>query len=469
MEKSNPIWITRGSRDLLLELLSTREQFVRTRPFPIQQSMEHSSSELTYVWFEEELAGREPPVAIIGSETALDDLIAWSSAFLRPFSPLSSLVSLYSAGQWNAFVSDDQRDPPIKTQGAYIGIIFGELFGQTGRTIELNDLALGGCQSTMSYAILRGLSAGTSPDELQMLPTRWNEARQVLDQEPSRVPVADLVTAIRSLIVLEHMDGRPTSDPVVDLMQCFRSENFEAAAKKLASLFPELPVLLTIARLPSEDRVTIFESIAPVLANRSNGNGMALACAAALCRPGAFDVIGLLNRFLAQVPDVGLWFGVFQGLVPKNNLLYIGDGLGWRVWRDAFRRISLSERPSGDISLRELKVLARHRGGAGLAKFARTDSRSRLYVEVAPGVTIPVRTNADVPGKGVNTGQQKGLFEGPAEASIESDQQRAEMFTRIEKLSETLHRALNELYLLREVSRSTDARGRPNARPRGKR
>lgn len=108
-----------------------------------------------------------------------------------------------------------------------------------------------------------------------------------------------------------------------------------------------------------------------------------------LCRPGAFEAIRLLNTYISAIPSCVLWFGIMQGLIPKNDTLTSGEGLGWRIARDINLPEALSDRPRCDISLRELEIYARSNNSM---KSIKTETKTRLLIELVPGVTSSFKT-----------------------------------------------------------------------------
>jgi hypothetical protein len=138
--------------------------------------------------------------------------------------------------------------------------------------------------------------------------------------------------------------------------------------------------------LTPADRVKLFDDLAPAIKNdrqrTPTERAFALAAVASLCRPGVLQQFTLLRSSLDGVPGALLWFGIIQGLHKNNDVLDVADGLGRRILRELLQREWIIDRPSSDIALMELEIVAR---GTSLNSI-RTNNMSHIIVEVQPGV-----------------------------------------------------------------------------------
>jgi hypothetical protein len=158
---------------------------------------------------------------------------------------------------------------------------------------------------------------------------------------------------------------------------------------------PELPRL---GSLTAEQRVQIFDVLAPRLVNRFGSDdqansAFALALAAFICRPGLEQQSGLLAEHARSLPEAWLWLGALQAFAPSIDTLSLGFGGGWRVMRELVRGDTIWDMTSADLGLLELEVLARSR------TFQRLAERPRLDVEIYPMIISAIRAAPVAPSK----------------------------------------------------------------------
>lgn len=404
---------------------------------------------LAYVWDQDTQPDSEPPPVIVGQEDVINDLIAWSLAFLRPFSPLSSLVSLYSIEEWDSAASH-QRLAHSAIDSSFVGVVFGELLAQASGSLNPGAISFSGAQATLSFSVLRALFGGAGGDEAQFIPNKWSEVRHFFELGPSKIHPESTFEALRT-ILFGHMGGDRDPNAIGRVCDAFRRDDYEDAVDILRKqLSPAFESFSSITKMSAEERVRAYEHISKGAVGSSNREtAFVLASAAALCRPGTFEVIGLLEPYAKNLPETILWFGVLQGLPQKNSVLTLSDGLGWRLWREIFRSTKLLDRPTCDLSFRELKILARSKSGQPLSKFVRGEVRGRLNIELSHGVTVPVRVAVDsTQQKTSQTSMNRDIFEAELAESEAAAKQKM-LIERTERLSQYLHSALNEVYSIR--------------------
>jgi len=148
---------------------------------------------------------------------------------------------------------------------------------------------------------------------------------------------------------------------------------------------PRSEQLTSILELSPQDRVRVFDSVAPRITASGKGTdterAFATALVASLCKPGSLQQYNLLRDHSTPSPEALLWFGLIQGLHRPSDVLNIADGLGRRVLRDALQPERVLDRPRCDISLIELEVLSRGRTSA-----FRTSAANQICVEIQPAV-----------------------------------------------------------------------------------
>lgn len=332
------------------------------------------------------------PGLILGSPEKLNDLLAWSGAYMKPLSPLTSLIRVITRDDlaktlWRA------RDLKPAMVGAMVGAVLGEAtVNWAGGSESLASVA-SFYSLTTSFAVSRLVISGLSAAEMDVALDEWDECRRLLAAVEGSPSISSVWRVMRALM---NEDIRVHKEP-------FSSHGKTGGWELRGDLFGGVEddllgsVVGALKAAPAEERVKIFDQMAPRFADLlpTDQAARALGILAATSATSLAASLRLIAPFANRFPDSALWCGGTAGRLLGAGALSSMEGLGWRVWRDASAAIHLLLPPVADVSIRELRVLGRAKSGGAIRRIARGARRSRFAVELSSSVTVQMRVASD--------------------------------------------------------------------------
>jgi hypothetical protein len=391
-------WTAELRREQLLDVLQDRGP----RPTVVASdswSFEPKPNRIIGVWRGSDQSELPPlPQVIIGDRRTLDDLIAWSITYLRGLGALTSQTRTLTPNEFYRAQSRKRISNWRGIASGAVGLIIGEALLHTRRAKAPDTVNLIACRSTLSYVLMRATAIGAKLDELYGLAEDWERLRANMRQTAtiSARTIAEVASALvrsKSQSNADIADGNAAQHWLFLLLTSSQTTHSIDEIDRSFDLSTRGIDLHNIREKTAEDRVLLFDKAAPIIleqaTRREPEKAFALAFIAFLSRPGFPQQALLLSSIESKLPESLLWLGAMQSLVPTEETLAFGEGLGWRLARDIFLSYDLFDFPTSDIALSELQVLWRANSLTRALKFL---PRSRLEVELLPGISTWVRS-----------------------------------------------------------------------------
>jgi hypothetical protein len=334
------------------------------------------------------------PVAAVLDDNELESFFAAINASGGAPSPFSAFCRVISTSEATLYTRARPSSGERIVLQALAGLSYSEAMIHAEGALRPQDLSPAICKRTMAFAWGKALSNGVPIEQLSNLIEGWYET--LLLSSPR-----DRIDAMRRTIGIEvpllHTAaqlyyGLTADSPITTLCQALIDGDRSQLARHWDSLTKYLPERVSLAEIESstrEERGSYFQSALRSMSFSSSGEDIGSAICAFLATqisPGTFehlDILGSRNN-----PSLVLWYSFMAALQKPRGQLGFNGGLGSRVLRDVERVESFEDRPTGDISLGELRVLARA-GLEGVAK--RLGHSNEIEVEVIPLVTCSFR------------------------------------------------------------------------------
>jgi hypothetical protein len=391
------MWRSEITRRDLFELISTGRPWLAlpTTDDDLFDSLPDRPRVVEARWNVDPARERSFPVVIIVHDEEVNDFLAAvnsSNSGPTPLSAFSRIVTKTEALRY--FRTRKCSGIQTALQGL-IGLSFGEAIRYADGRIQETELTPAICKRTIAYGWAKALSNGISIEQLDSYISHWTEA-QTLTSTMSRVHLpleqSDNLHTILQLASRVFYENSDSSDPIETLCEALVNSDtrlMERAWEAATRSFPQRFTLAEFASSTREDRSTQFYSfLEQSKLNKSidRQSGYALsAFLASQISPGTFEHMPVLRNHDASL---SLWFSFIVGLQQPRGILGFSGGLGSRLQRDINRRERFKDGPIADISLRELRILAR----AGLEPISkRLGHSNEIEVEVIPLVTCSFR------------------------------------------------------------------------------
>lgn len=392
--------IITGKREILLDVqgrMSRLESgYLNFRPADSVMELIPKEGEVSLIWQQRPL--RAPaellPEVIVGSRSSLDDLIAWSASYIHGLGALSANSRLLLSEE-AGLLFQTETTPALHHLTALAALIIAEAMVLAEPAAAINTISILAFKSTLSFVYARSLVLGRGIRS--KLSDQWERVHRIIN------PSSRSVNLIPNIV--------QTCDSVMQLLQNERSEGaitrVELWLKEIAASGEAKPGLVleilksigefryesqikSLLDLTPADRVKLFDELAPKIREQQQRPRMerafAIAAMASLCRPGLLQQLSFLRDALVKLhenlPEAIILLGVIQGLHRKNDVLEYGEGLGRRIIRETMHKDWIADRPTSDISLIELEILAK---GNSLPSL-RTNDPSYIVVDIQPGI-----------------------------------------------------------------------------------
>lgn len=393
-------WVAVLRRDELLDVLQ-RRGVQRLSPIRDLADITLAPGKIVALWRSAAETDRPLlPQIIVGQSHDLEDLCAWAFSYLRGLGPLTAQTRVLTLDEYHSALKRKHRIGWWDAAGGFVGMVVAEAIVQTipvqGQRGE--DIGLVPCRSTLSFIFARAAALGIESEDLRHLGLIWEQLR-IQTGQPATTVAADEVTSVAASLQSATLD-RPTyasSGPRVSgwLRQFFQQRNATELLEELSSSIvgAHKNELKNLLKGTAEGRVQFFDQVLPTLIDQSPFDraekAFVIALAAFLSRPGFSHQLSLLHPTMRTFPDAPLWLGAMQALYSPEETLAYGEGLGWRLARDAFQQEDVFSTPRHDISYTELRLLLRNKS---LSRSIRFLPKSRLDVELSPGLSTWIRS-----------------------------------------------------------------------------
>lgn len=381
---------TRFNRDRLPEIFQGTLEVELNSSFEELVNISRHTGQLTAIWGGANERLNPLPHLILGSREDLNDLCAWSKAYMTGVGPLSGLIRLvsYNEFQYQIWHIDSRTGVDINDAGQQVAIILAEVMARSDGDGEFDKIDLQSCFNTLSFNVFKVINIGI-PVDLSYIADRWSAAKAFGSiGEDRRVTNAVLYVLSNSIAYLRaHSSMEPTyrKSEVADLnSKLLHDDPIESRIRGLASKFLQSS---EINRTPREDLVRLIDVLMQDMSKGRRKNAdeyRLLADLIAQTTSGLEDQFSLISGFYKKIPEVVMLLGLVQKNSPAPEILSSFNGVGWKLLSVLSEPFDALRRPECDFSLEEAEVYNLGRR----AEFFH--GKEKVRVEIAWGATIEV-------------------------------------------------------------------------------
>jgi hypothetical protein len=382
----------------LPEMFRSRPRNGRSRPDDLfSASSLKPLSQYECTWFD----ARRPmdlPNLVVPIRGDLETLFADVATYYPDRAPLTAYsyvlepeVAISVQERLSAHETQRERRSERQTN-VWLGMIFGEtLTGAYVAGVDEIEVSYSVCRRTLAFSLARyaelyGLENPT------VVAANWRTLKTIAGVEPSEPLLQSIMYLSRSM-ASEHKLPQESGELSEFNVARFLFDRYSSTelAEALDQLYPGISSERKGLTEHFDARVPAFERVANRIIESQRGSeidAIALAFFANLIAPGTLAHTRILGRRLAQFPSVLLWYSIFASLSEEFDGQHLFSGLGWKLLRDVEADFQLSRRPTADIALEEMKILAR----IGLrSKVVKPVHPRSLVVSIFPGIDVYIR------------------------------------------------------------------------------
>ena len=383
------------SRRRLLDLLQSPSSSAQKRDYAYDPQLLFGSDEESFrvLWRDDDDKSGLPAVILV-DKSKQRDFFAWVTSFAPWMQPFSAFCRVVDPD----FVEFRRSRPSSvslsKLMGGWLGAVLAETFVLRVFARASDRLTLRQSMGTFSFCASRLQSLGLDY-AIEDLLEDWVSAKDLIENR--RAPHAkDLREFWRIVGALSARRAPSSFNPDEEsIFQCCadileygeepgRLEGWHRVTRQMKGL-DNVPELMTGTR---EDRVIIVERVIRELiqADDKSKQVKAFACGyiVSLLAPGTLDHLSMLEAVTPVFPTAALWYGLCAGFRNSDSVQAYSAGMGRRIARELLRKAELTDPPTCDISLSELRVVGTPSRSA--QDFMRY-SGSAIEVEVAPCIS----------------------------------------------------------------------------------
>ncbi|WP_198120342.1 hypothetical protein [Massilia rhizosphaerae] len=333
-----------------------------------------------------------PALIIIHDDEVTNFLAAINSGTNGP-SPFTAFSRVITTAEARLYSQVRREKGEQKALQGLISLSFAEAIHYAGGRIQPTELTPAICKRTLAYGWAKALANGVPVEHVQNFVDSWLETVS-LTNSGARL---DLMRQQKGLLTeLLHLAshlfyGTHSSNPISSLSEALIEDKpmlTENSWDRLTRDWSQQFSLKEFEASTREERMALFQNSLNRLSANLDLTGYSSALSAFLATqisPSSFEHFSILS---SRDRQLAIWYMFMAGLQQPRGLLGFNGGLGSRLLRDVNRIESLLDGPVGDISLRELRVLARA-GLEGISK--RLGHSNEIEVEVIPLVTCSFR------------------------------------------------------------------------------
>jgi hypothetical protein len=390
------MWIANSDKKRFLDLISSRDP-IKTLNVKSSNTIEPvlGNDQILLAWRNKPSHLDFPlPEVICVYEGKIREFLAWASTYIPNFQPFTAYCRVIE--QSNFSKAKDRTQTLLKSQSKamMLGAIIGEAITHCLNK-NIKQLTPTSIMSTVSFAIVRGLSVGYGFEDSDNIINKWDEARHISNQQRRKLDCKDIKQFWNVVISLDrktvglknnNLIGKD-SDHMIDACLEMQSNGFigKDVWKKFTDNFMIKNIVEEDFKGPREERVKLFEKYTSSILSNSHVpkplSSFLLAYLAYRVAPGQFDYTHLLSPLLIKYPDTIMWYGFFTGLSKKTDIYNYNYGMGWRILYDLMAAGNIFDRSASDISIDELDVILNvDKPNTNI----RASNPNHLIVEIAP-------------------------------------------------------------------------------------
>lgn len=390
------MWQARVSRRELLEIVVSGKKFAKFK-FDEIFSLDAAlplNRDVIMLWDVEPALRVTLPSIIIVDDSERDALFAQINSNPGGPSPLTAYCRVLIESEARIIFKARSNTGERSAIDALVGVSFCEAMIHSGGVLHPLDLSPAICKRTVAFAWCRGLANGLPASALEDIIDNWFESRRLCNGTEhatgmkftvdSAIPIFRVATAL--------FLGIPADNPILSLCEALIEDNYIDLQRHWRLLSARLSKNVSLEEISESAREERGAYLQFALASLSDSddwiNSALCAFLATRVSPGTFEHLEFLIERGGH--NVAMWYCFFVGLEQPRGILGFFGGLGSRVARDITRTERVEERPTADVSLSELRVLAR--GGLdGMSR--RLGHSNEIEVEIMPLLNCSFRFN----------------------------------------------------------------------------
>jgi hypothetical protein len=344
--------------------------------------------------------GIKLPIFIVASSVNLETLFADVSTFHQNTSPLSAYTYICPKEIADQFLLGQKKSQPrLKYEERKIKIDISLILAETitatilaKKDLTTANIGYAACAQTLAASIARSNSLYPKL-QLEIVSDRWKLARKLTNQDESAVS-PQLVLKFSNSINNQSQK----SHPAISFAQN------EISEKTLQDYFVEKFNLRNESTKMKEiynARISVFNSIVEKIEHANEPLEVKSACIAYYCNrilPGSINHAASLKNYIEKYPDIVFWYTAFACLSHEFDIRSAMSGICLKLSRDILKPFSTEERPSCDVSIDELNIIARVSMKASTLK---PKGQRSVIVCLLPGVDIELPLGAQATANGL--------------------------------------------------------------------
>lgn len=418
--------------------------------FAINRKLIRKDEVLAAIWNVDKRLGNVRPDIIVIPDEQLKEWLAWISTYQADFSPLSQWCRVMGLNQAKNISSQVVTPEFYGLEAAWAGAVIGEIIARRG--VDLPEISLVWCVSSATFAFARASALWADEVQPESILADISEAQKLLRAEPRR----DLVGLSDIWRILDSL-SRPSSKTrsrlngaqqiILDACRQIqkRGKIGFRTYSDMAKYLPILEMFREFDEIDAEDRVRMIDAFVDVatevheLELKDEIEILSFIIGYAIGRVGGGEGnLDLLRPFHAPLPLASVWCPAIAALHRPVNFSAALDGLGRLVVKQLVQPLYLSQLPTADICLQELRSLINMSVNYRKLPFRPAGARVAM-VEICPGVDIAVSLRSEWHGKGHS--QQRNETQAAAEQVAKNERNLVRQMTReiegvLEKYSE---------------------------------
>lgn len=333
------------------------------------------------------------PNLLIGSDSAITDLLAWSKVYLQGIGPLTGVMRVLTGTEFQRLFG---ARPPInlcvESLAPIIAICTGEVLARYGASASEQLLTASTVSNTLSFSLFRAQFVAPELERDEVV-RRWRAVQNgSLDQEYDRITslVMEMTDeAVRLLFQHGRWSKSYNYNQTFDFGEArgLSMSHFRHVIPASASrLFPDA-FWEHLEEFGAEQLVGILDEIGPVL-ERTRDDTSASDRAALLAKlisrtnPEIDNQLELARPMLTSLPEIGLWLTKYVAEQSPGKLLSVNKGVGWKLAARLSSWFDPLALPSADITWQELQLSG---SSADMSERKRPSYRA---VEIFPGHAV---------------------------------------------------------------------------------
>ena len=440
LARTDTYWVSDLTRDRIVERVNARLGNTRRVSLSQLAKIEVALDSAVGIWRAPAKQEQSPlPQVIIGHQAVLEDLIAWVATYLPTLGPLSAQSRLITPTTFQETHLTTATSDWRSLAGSAVALCYGEVLSYASHSVQPADISFVMCRSTLSFALMRSKILGGSPNRLQETAEAWKDVRNRFGQSTNRQS-SDLILQIILDVAFETPYGESDKVGVLRGMP-----GYDVDVPSIVESYGSRYAIRDDQTLTAEGKVELFDLMSPELIRDNRlkvlEKGSILASWAFWCRAGYSQQLAIMRPYQKALPQSTIWLAALHKSAPMMDTLSIGAGVGWRLAKELFRTVDIFLPPTCDISVLELEVLTR---GSNFEENVGPWDKSRIEVEVFPGVSTIVRSNYDAAPKQAERPMKESASQLPLE-DYETDR-------GLKSVEGLLRRALEDIKNMRKQS-----------------